>query len=702
MKLRPRGLPPTRFALRRPRKLALYAVGIAALVAASPAAQQTSPQTTFRYERPVQTGGAGARRLAIDVPLLVGSRPFAVRGTPDTGLSDLRLFDANGQEVPYLLVAKPLELPVWRSAQTLPVAPVETPTLKTSGFEVDFGQALGIDRFRFEGIPPPFLKRVRLEGSGDRARWTLLVDEGTVFSLPEQRMEQTELAFTAGQYRYIRVTWDDTRSGRLPRPNVASAREVRNHVPAPPLTTPLAFERRPGEPGRGQFRVRLPAARLPIVALDVDVAATRFLAEATVFEPRLAGGQVVPNPLGRTVLRRVVQDEVTASSMRIPIDAPVEPLLDLVIDEGNNPPTEIRSITAVFAELPWIYFESNTDTVIARYGNLTLQTPRYHLEAVRTTLSIATTTEAAWGEPRPRAEAENAAGPAPALPTVGSTLDAGTFRYLRPIPSGAPGLVTVPLDASVLAHSESTAFGDVRVLDASSRQVPYLVERASEPLSLDLSIERVATVPASLRSQPALSVYRVQLPLDRLPSARLVLTTSARVFTRQVRVGVEQGATRRRRDPWFETLAASPWVHADQESPAPALTLPLRPLETRDLLVTIEEGDNSPIPIDAPRLLLPSFRLRLFRERDAVLRLAYGRDDLSPPQYDLALIAPQLTGVMATEIVPAPETAAPPPAAVMLMSPQVFWGVLIVAVLVLLTLVVRLVRKSDVQSTPAT
>ena len=55
--------------------------------------------------------------------------------------------------------------------------------------------------------------------------------------------------------------------------------------------------------------------------------------------------------------------------MRIPVASPVEPLLDLVIDEGNNPPSEIRSITAVFAELPWIYFESKSDTIIARYGN---------------------------------------------------------------------------------------------------------------------------------------------------------------------------------------------------------------------------------------------------------------------------------------------------------------------------------------------
>ena len=30
-----------------------------------------------------------------------------------------------------------------------------------------------------DGIPAPFLKRFRLEGSGDRERWTVLIEEGT-------------------------------------------------------------------------------------------------------------------------------------------------------------------------------------------------------------------------------------------------------------------------------------------------------------------------------------------------------------------------------------------------------------------------------------------------------------------------------------------------------------------------------------------
>jgi hypothetical protein len=94
-------------------------------------------------------------------------------------------------------------------------------------------------------------------------------------------------------------------------------------------------------------------------------------------------------------------------------------------------------------------------------------------------------------------------------------------------------------------------------------------------------------------------------------------------------------------------------------------------------------------------VLLPAYRLRLFREGDAALRLAYGRDDLSPPEYDLALLAPQLLGAAATEVVPGAEQSPGPASPAVLVSPRLFWGVLVVAVLVLLMLVARLVRKAD-------
>src|SRR6185503_502195 len=97
--------------------------------------------------------------------------------------------------------------------------------------------------------------------------------------------------------------------------------------------------------------------------------------------------------------------------------------LDLDVDDGDSPPLDLQRVTAVFAELPWIYFEAAGGGLVARYGNTTLTAPRYDLEAVRDKLPSATVPSAAWGEARARADSENPAVPAPPLPTVGAVLD---------------------------------------------------------------------------------------------------------------------------------------------------------------------------------------------------------------------------------------------------------------------------------------
>ena len=586
---------------------------------------------------------------------------------------------------------------MWKSAALLPIAATDLDKLKQSGFEADLGEIQTVDRFKIDGLRSPFLKRLRLEGSGDRARWTLLVAEGTLFDLPDEQLRQTELGFTAGRYRYFRVTWDDTNSGRLPPPSFASARLVTTLVPPPPLTANLAVERRPSEPGRSRYRVRLPGSHLPIVALDFDLGGGHVLREVAAYEARLSGTEVAPVLLGSGTLRRVVQGSLAAASLRLPITPPLEPQIDLVVDDGDNPPLDVQGVQAIFGDLPWIYFESGGTAVNARYGSPSLGPPRYDLEAVRDTLHIDAVADATWGEPRERTADENAAGAAPPLPTIGASLDPTLFRYTRSIPAGTAGLIALPLDAAVLSHSagESGSFADVRVIDASARQVPYLLERASEPLSIDLRLERVSQAPRWLEAQSAKSsVYRVAWPFARLPSPRLVLSTSARVFERGIVAGVEREADRRHRDPWLEPLARVTWAHADQEHPTPALTLPLTSTDARDLYVIVEEGDNTPLPLTTARVLLPAYRLRFFREQGAALRLAYGRTDLTPPRYDLALLAPQLLGVAVTEITAGNEEGPRSDAtSAALVSPRLFWGVLGVAVLVLSAMIVRLLKK---------
>ena len=691
------------------------ATTIVALALIAGAVAVTAQQTaTFRFERPIATSGSGPQRLAIDVPLLAAASPFrtTVRSRdPETGartvilsdgLRDLRLYDAGGSEIGYMLVGGPPPEPSYTNATILPVPPVDDKKIKTSGFEADLGEPLTIDRFRVEGIAAPFLKRVMLEGSGDRRRWTTLVADGTLFDLPDERLRQIELRFPPGAFRYLRLTWDDSHSARVTSTPAAAAGRLPESAPPPPLTTALVFERRASEPGFSRFRINLPAGHLPIVALDLDVPASpasggHILRQARVFQPQLTETELLPRLLGESTLRRVVRDDVTASALRLPMDPPSEAQLDLEIEDGDNPPLDLRGVTAVFADLPWIYVEAPASGLIARYGNTTLAAPRYDIEAERDRIQLHTVPQAAWGVPRARAEAENAPGAAPPLPTFGASLDTSAFKYVRTVPAGSAGLIAVAFDANALAHSTGPArrFSDVRVVDDADRQIPYLIEQLPEPLSIAVPLEKLGSVPRTLPpARSGRSVYRLTFPVEGLPPARLVITTSARVFDRRITVGEERERDERRRDPWFDMLAIVEWRHADQDRPAAPLTINLRTPHNTSLLVVVDEGDNTPLPIDKAQLLLPSYRIRLYRGTGTPLRVAYGRSDLPRPQYDLALLTPQVLGAPAREVTLDAERAASGAAATAsIVSPGLFWGALGVAVIALVAVIVRLLKN---------
>ena len=116
----------------------------------------------------------------------------------EDGLTDLRLVTEGGRPVPHLLIHPPSPEREWIRGSILGVAA----TKKNSGFEVDLGTASAVDMIRVDGLPVPYLKRLTLEGSGDRERWTMLVAEGTLFDLPDEQLRQNALGFAAGPYRY--------------------------------------------------------------------------------------------------------------------------------------------------------------------------------------------------------------------------------------------------------------------------------------------------------------------------------------------------------------------------------------------------------------------------------------------------------------------------------------------------------------------
>ena len=644
---------------------------------------------SFRFSRAVTPGAPGPNRLPVDGALLAGSEAR----TGSALLHDLRLFAADGREVPYLLVAPVEKEPAWVRASLLPIPE----TKSASGFEADLGALRRIDRLRVSGLSAPFLKRLRLEGSGDRARWTVLVTEGTLFDLPEEGLARTEVAFPEGEHRFLRLVWNDARSGRVPLPPLVEARLSGTGGRPEPLREPVEFENRESEPGRSRLRLKLAAAGLPIAAIEVGVASGNVLRDARILESRLSGGRLVPFELGASTLRRAEREGAAAAEMTIRLALrPAEAELELVIEDAGNPPLEVTSITALFEGLPWIYFESpDGSPLTARFGADRLPAPRYDLEALRPAVMRGagpSPSSASWGDRRPVAAVAGPVATSAGAPS-GSALDLAGFRVSRPVPQGPAGLTALRLDAAVLAVSPHLS--DVRIATADGRQVPYLLETLGEPLVLKLPVPQGAKDPRP-RSGPGeagrLSFHRIELPFERLPSSRLELVSTARVFTRRVGVLRERLGGRPETAGTFAEVAWGAWESADPERKAPALLIELPAGEGRELFVSIDDGDNAPVPLVRASLLLPAHRLRFVRQEGVSLSLVYGQAGLAPPRYDLELLAPRLLGAPAIEstLSPvAPETVEPEKKA----GPKLFWAALVGAVVALLVLVARLLRR---------
>lgn len=288
-------------------------------------------------------------------------------------------------------------------------------------------------------------------------------------------------------------------------------------------------------------------------------------------------------------------------------------------------------------------------------------------------------------------------------PTPGAVVDTAAFTYSRPIAPGPAALVVLPLDSGVLAHSRGprARFADLRIVDDQGRQLPYLLDAGSELVETALVFQQVQPGVAELQSAEGhhRSTYLVTLPAAPLPDAHLAIFTESRAFRRDVQVSVERAPDRRHRARWADVVAVSTWQHADEAVAAAPLVLSTGNRDTAAVLITVDEGDNAPLPISSVRLRLPNWEARFYRPAGAPLRLLYGNRDAAAPEYDLSLLRATVMGESAETVTVGAEMPVQEETTA-IVSPRVFWGFLIAAVAVLIALIARLATSRSSGETP--
>jgi hypothetical protein len=156
--------------------------------------------------------------------------------------------------------------------------------------------------------------------------------------------------------------------------------------------------------------------------------------------------------------------------------------------------------------------------------------------------------------------------------------------------------------------------------------------------------------------------------------------------------------TDERGEPYPRPLGAASWVqtpgHRSREF---FMTLDTSP-RSDVLFLETQNGDNPRIELDQSRLFYPATRLLFKAGREDHVFLYYGNPEVGAPRYDLSLVADQLlTADKATASLAAPEQLRKPswgegraPGT----GGVLFWGILVLVVVVLLVIIGRLLPKS--------
>jgi hypothetical protein len=364
--------------------------------------------------------------------------------------------------------------------------------------------------------------------------------------------------------------------------------------------------------GDGWRRYKVPLdAPLPVRAVWLDPDADVFLREAVA---RLTFGEQDDWSPDREPPTAVLRQRLSGRRVEhtaVPVPTAVGDHLDIAIAGAEALP-----MRQVWVEVPslWLLARDAGPGPHRLYGGLAATEPPSDLQPAARVLVRTSGPAIEPGAPAPNPDF---VPPEAAISGPGTAIDTRGLRWSRAL--SGPGLARVRLDPHVLEHARAD-LGDLRILDAEGRQIPYLLTRAAAgDGEREVAITRVET--------GRVSTWSIAVDTPNVPLSSLVLETDAEVFSREITVLRPRGGA-------LEPLRVETWTALDGARPH-AIDIDQAVGDT--LLVQVNEGDDPPLPITRASLSWPTWDLVVDLPASGAT-LVYGDPMRRAPSYDLDLV----------------------------------------------------------------
>jgi hypothetical protein len=606
---------------------------VLALVAAAPVRADGDLRRLFPTEADVfVTPGAPLSRLVLPPEVLAAVRP---------DLSDLRLFAAEGRELPFAVdagtPAVPHLVPRVEPAKVLDARREETrpedgPPVQRESYDVAAPETASPAGWELVLSTPQarFVRRVTVTAHDAAGATRTLLDGGSVFRLPNAPRDKTALPLAVQPGDRVTVVLEGEDGAYLePRLEWRTTAAIADTERA---VLPLASLSSESSGGETTVELARPTGLLPD-RLRLETSTGTFDRAVEVWDVR--NGRDAVQVGGGRVFR--LGAAVPVEERELALSRPQGDRLRLVIADGDSPPLDDLRIDAVVRQpaLVFTLFATSPDVPAGtlRYGGGRAYPPRYDVaslaasggplysareKAAERLRDRDAMSPARLGTPHPNPDFDGAPALAFAM-RPGAAIDTRVFERRRPFqvtpsPEGLSRLQLGPEDVTGLRPD----LGDLRVVDRDGHQWPYLLDRDATPTTVPVRIGPPVVREGMVR-------YALDLPATGLRVGRVALATDEPFFDRSFTMtGWLDGKPVRLVSGRLTRVPARPRP----------LAIEFSPTRVDRLELAVAQTDDAPLEFRSAtaRAILPALFLVAPEGRYA---LVGGAPDVAPPRYEL-------------------------------------------------------------------